>query len=72
MRSCLQCSTTRQVAQCYLILAHFQNSKFKKVYIYGIAPLTLGALHCLCVCMLAQLHVIRAQQNKHLLRVDFS
>jgi len=72
MRSCLQCSTTRQFVQCYLILAHFQNSKFNTVYRYGIAHLTLGALHCLCVCMLARLHVLRAQQNKHLLRVEVS
>ena len=131
-------STTRQFAQCYLILAHFKHSKFHAVYIhiyiypdpspgfssrgepktrrgghifkiqywiyvatggpnvkwggtdfkcgaghhcpprwrrpcvYRIALLTLGTLHCLCVCMVTQLHALRAQQNKHLLGVDFS
>ena len=41
-------------------------------YIYRIALLTLGTLHCLCVCMVAQLHALRAQQSKYLLSVDFS
>jgi len=44
-------STTRQFAQCYLILAHFQHSKFNTVDIYicilRIDLLTLGTLHCL-------------------------
>jgi len=67
-------STTRQFTQCYLILAHFQHSKFNTVYIYiyRIAPLTLGTLHYLCVCMVTQLHALSAQQNKHLLSAEFS
>jgi len=36
---------------------------------YRIAPLTLGTLHCLSVCMVVQLHALSAQQNKHLLSV---
>jgi len=75
---CESCSTTRQLAQCYLILAHFQNSEFNTVYIYiyiyiyRIAVLTLGTPHSLCVCMVAQLHALSAQQNKRLLNVEFS
>jgi len=45
---------------------------FNTVYIHRIALLTLGTLHCLCVCMVAQLHALRAQQNKHLLIAEFS
>jgi len=43
------CSTTWQFAQCYLILAHFQHSKFNAVYIYRIVLLMLGTLHSLCL-----------------------
>jgi len=32
----------------------------------------MGTLHCFCVCMVAQLHAFLAQQNKHLLSVQFS
>jgi len=64
-------SATRQFAQCYLIFTHFQHSKLT-VYIHRIALLTLGTIHCLCVCMAAQLHALRAQQNKHLFNVEFS
>ena len=39
---------------------------------YRIALLPLGALHWLCVCMVAQLHALSAQQSKHLLNVEFS
>jgi len=56
-------STTKQFAQCYLILAHFQHSKFNTVYIYRTALSTLGTLHCSCVCIVAQLHALRAQQQ---------
>ena len=42
------------------------------IYIYRIILLTLGTLHCLCVCVVAQLHALRAQQSKHLLSVEFS
>jgi len=42
------------------------------VYIYRIVLLTLGTLNCLRVCMVAQLHALRAQQNKHLLGVEIS
>jgi len=42
------------------------------MYIHRIALLTLGTLHCFCVCMVAQLHALRAQQNKHLLSVELS
>jgi len=42
------------------------------VYIYRIALSTLETLHCLCVCVIAQLHALSAQQNKHLLSVEFS
>ena len=67
-------STDRQFTQCCLVLAHFQHSKFsiRYIYIYRIALSTLGTLHCLCVCMVAQLHAVRAQHNKHLLSVEFS
>jgi len=65
-------NTTRQFAQCYLIFAHFQHSEFSTVYICRIALLTLGTFHCLWVCMVAQLHELSAQQNKHLLSVGFS
>jgi len=41
-------------------------------YIYRIALLALGMLHCSCVCMVAQLHALRSQQNKHLLSVEFA
>jgi len=37
-----------------------------------MALLMLGMLHCLCVRMVAQLHALSAQQNEHLLRVEFS
>jgi len=33
---------------------------------------SLSTLHWLCVCMVARLHVLSAQQNKHLLSVEFS
>jgi len=69
-------STTRQFTQCCLVLAHFQHSKFNTVYmdiyIYRIAPLTLGTLHWSCAYVVAQLHALSAQQNKHLLSVEFS
>ena len=39
-------STTRQFAQC-------NRSAINTAYIYRIALLTLGMLHCLCVCMVA-------------------
>jgi len=39
---------------------------------YCIALLTLGMLCCLCVCMVAQLHELSTQQNKHLLSAEFS
>jgi len=67
-------STTRHFAQWYLILTFFQHSKYNTVYIYiyRIILLTLGTLHCLCVCVVAQLHALRAQQSKHLLSVEFS
>jgi len=39
---------------------------------YRIVLLTLGKLHCLCVCMVAQLHALSAQQDKNLLSVEFS
>ena len=32
----------------------------------------LRTLRCLCVCMVAQLHALLAQQSKHLLSVEFS
>jgi len=64
-------STTRQFAQCYLIFTRFQHSKFT-VYIQRTALLTLGTIHCLRVCMAAQLHALRVQQNKHLFSVEFS
>jgi len=62
-------STTRQLAQCYLILEHFQHSKFTTVY---ICIAKLGTLHCLCVCVVGQLHALRVQQNRRLLSVEFS
>ena len=31
-----------------------------------------GTLYCLCVCMVTQLHALSAQQNKHLLSIEFS
>jgi len=62
-------STTRKFVQCFLILAH---STFNTVCVYRIALLTLGTLRCLYVCMIGQLHALRAQQNKHLLSVEFS
>jgi len=65
-------NTTKQFARCYLILAHFQRCKFNTVYIHRIDLLTLGTLHSLCVCMVAQLHALRVRQNKHLLIVEFS
>jgi len=68
-------STTRHFAQCYLILAHFQHSKLNTVYIQYIHRtdlLTLGTLHWLRCCMVAQLQVLRAQQNKYLLSAEFS
>jgi len=66
-------STTTQFAQCYLILAPFQHSKFNAVDIYMLhSLLTLETLHCLCVCMIAQLHALRGQQNQNLLSVEFS
>jgi len=69
-------STNRQSAQCCLVVAHFQHSKFNTVYmdiyIYRIAPLTLGTLHWSCAYVVAQLHALSAQQNKHLLSVEFS
>ena len=62
-------NTNRQFAQCYLIFAHFRHSKFNTVciyiYIYRIALLALETLHSLSVCMVAQLHALSAQQNKH-------
>jgi len=42
------------------------------MYIHRTALLTLGTLHWLRSCMVAQLHALRAQQNKHLLNVEFS
>jgi len=36
---------------------------------HRIALLTLAMRHCLCVCMVAQFHATRAQQNKHFLSV---
>ena len=65
-------STTRRFAQCYLILGHFQHSKFNIRQKYRIPLLTIGTLHCLCVCIVVQLHALRAQQNKHFLSVYFS
>jgi len=41
-------------------------------YIYRIALLTLLTLHCLCFCMVTQLHALRARQRKHLLSVELS
>ena len=58
----LRYATTRQFAQCYLILAHFQHSKFNTLYIYiaiCIALSTLRTLHCWCVCMVAQMHATK-------------
>ena len=63
-------STTRQFAQYYFMLAHFQHSKFNAVC--HIALSTLGTLHCVCVCMVRQLHTLSAQQNKHLLSAQYS
>ena len=40
--------------------------------IYRVALSTLGTLHCLRVCMIAQLHALRAQQSKHLFNVEYS
>jgi len=40
--------------------------------VYRIAPLTLGTLHWVCICMVGQLHALNAQQNRHLLSVEFS
>jgi len=58
-------SAARQFAQCYyLILVHFQHSKFKRI--------ALETLHWLCVCMVARSDALRAQQNKRLLSVEFS
>jgi len=54
-------STTRQFAQCYLILAHAQHSKLSTACAID-SP--IGTLHCLCVCMAAQLHALSAQKKQ--------
>jgi len=65
----LRCSSaqlrraTTQCAQRNLILAHFQQSKFNTVHTHRIALSSLGTLHWLCVCVVAQLHALSAQQN---------
>ena len=66
----LPCAVPPDNLRSGLILAHFQ---LNTIYIglYRIYLLTLGTLHSLFVCMVAQLHALRAQQNKHLLSVDF-
>jgi len=46
----------RQFAQCYLILAHFQHSKFSAVYIYRYSPLNVenaSLFVCLHGCAVA-------------------
>jgi len=61
------------IAQWYLIPAHFKHSKFNTIYIYtSHSPFNIGTLNFLCVCMFEQLHALSAQQNKHLLGVEFS
>ena len=72
VRNCAIAQHHQTIAQCYLILAHFQHSKFNAVCVYRIVHLTLGTLHWLLVCMVAQLHALYARQNKHLLSVQFS
>jgi len=41
------------------------------IYMY-IPFLVLGTLHSFCIWMVVQLHALHAQQNKHLLSVEFS
>ena len=53
-------------------LSHIYNILNFMRYIHRTDLLTLGTVHCLCVCMVAQLHALSAQQNKHLLSVEFS
>ena len=36
------------------------------------SPFNVGNLYCFCVCMVSQLHALRAHLNKHVLSVKFS
>jgi len=69
----------RQFAQFYLILAHLQHCKFNTAYIYiSHSPSNAGntslfvCMYSVHIRMVAQLHELSAQQNKHLLSVQFS
>jgi len=62
-------STTKQFAQCYIIIAQLQHSKLNTVH---LSLSSIGTLHWLRICMVAQLHALSAQQNKYLLSVQFS
>jgi len=72
LRNCAIAQHHQTIAQSYPILVHFQHYKFNAVCVYRIVHSTLETLHWLRVCMVAQLHALNAQKNKHLLCVQFS